>query len=171
MHGVAMVSWLAWQRSRTVHDPVEQPMPAWHPSHGVSRSVVRARTVERGRGGIGFPPTAPVLCFLNAEEGTKEGDDEGVPPVSQHGERRRCGGVRAGCVGRARSGQACLWLCMGQQRRARAGSWLLGCYCHWRARPRRWTGHKLGQMAFPFSSSISFLFFISFSFLFYLLPI
>ena len=24
--------------------------------------------------------------------------------------------------------------------------------------PRRWTGHKLGQMAFPFSSSISFLF-------------
>ena len=33
------------------------------------------------------PPTVPVLCFLKAEEGTKEGDDEGVSPVSQRGER------------------------------------------------------------------------------------
>ena len=30
---------------------------------------------------------APVLCFLNAEEGTKEGDDKGVPPVNQCGEK------------------------------------------------------------------------------------
>ena len=85
MHGMAMASWLAWQRSCTVHDPIGQPVPAWHPSHGVSRSVVR------------------VLYFLNAEEGTKEGDDDGVPPVSQHGERRRRG-MRAGCVGHVRSG-------------------------------------------------------------------
>jgi len=96
VHGVAMVSWLAWQRSRTVHDPVEQPMPAWHPSHGVSRSVVRAQTADRGRGGIEFPPfppTAPVLCLLNAEEGAKEGDDKGVPPVSQHGKEVMTSGL------------------------------------------------------------------------------
>jgi len=47
----------------------------------------------------------PVLYFSKAEEGTKEGDDEGVPPISQRGERR-WRGMRAGCVGHARSGQA-----------------------------------------------------------------
>ena len=47
----------------------------------------------------------PVLYFLKAEEETKEGDDEGVPPVSQRGERRRRG-MQAGYVGRARSGLA-----------------------------------------------------------------
>ena len=52
-----------------------------------------------------FPPTAHVLCFLDAEEGTREGDDEGVPPVSQRGERQ-WRGMRAGCVGRAWLGQA-----------------------------------------------------------------
>ena len=36
---------------------------------------------------------APVLCFLNAEEGTKEGDDKGVPPVSQRGEEVMTSGL------------------------------------------------------------------------------
>ena len=90
---MAMVSWLMRQRSRSMRDLVGQPVPAWHPSNWVSRSVVRARTAERGRGGIGFPPTAPVLCFLNAEEGTKEVDDEGVPPVSQRGEKVMTSGL------------------------------------------------------------------------------
>ena len=34
-----------------------------------------------------------MLCFLNAEEGTKEGDDKGVPPVSQRGEEVMTSGL------------------------------------------------------------------------------
>ena len=103
----------ARQWSCTVRDPVGQPVPAWHPSNGLSRSVVRPRTADRDRGGIGFsPPMVPVLCFLKAEEGTKEGDDEEVPPVSQRRERRRRGGVRLAAWaarGRARPACGCAW--------------------------------------------------------------
>ena len=128
MHGMAMASWFARQRSRTVRDPVGQPMPAWHPSNGASRSVVGARTAERGRGGIEFSPTAPVLYFSNAEEGTKEGDDEGVPSVSQRGEKVMSSGLLLP-----------------------SASWA-----------KKMDRPQLGQMAFPFSSSISFLFYFVF---------
>ena len=79
-----------------MRDPIGQPVPVWHPSNWISRSVVRARTADRGRGGIEFPPLppmAPVLCLLNAEEGAKEGDDKGVPLVSQRGEEVTTSGL------------------------------------------------------------------------------
>ena len=65
----------ARQRSCTVRDPVGQPVPAWYPSNGLSRSVVRARMADRDRGGIGFffPPRYRCSVFRRQRRGPRRG--------------------------------------------------------------------------------------------------
>ena len=106
----------ARQWSCIVRDPVGQPVPAWHPSNGALWLVVRHGRQRGAEAASDLSPTTSTLCSQDAEEGTKDGDDEEVPPVSQRRERRRRGGVRlAAWAARGRARPACG--CVGQRSR------------------------------------------------------
>ena len=63
-----------------------------------------------------FSPTASMLYFLIAEEGTKEGDDFGGPSVSEAGENDgvvACGLAAWAARGRARPACGCVWASRG----------------------------------------------------------
>ena len=123
------------------------------------------------------PSHVPVLCFWAQNRGEggrpKEGDDIGGPSVSEtkkDDDVVACGLAAWAACDQARPACSCAWANRGGRKPDR-GCWAaiaigeldqggrgseLGLL---RAGgPRRWMGHKLGQMAFPFSSSISFLF-------------